>query len=459
MKKKKESRPVAARLRYFVYDVCVHAFLVLLLPYFVYRMLISGKYRRGLKERFGFISAEKLRALSAKGAKRRVVWFHAVSVGETRAAMPLVKLYKEKHPGVKVVFSTVTPTGQDEAARAALAGGPDLIAALVYFPLDLGWVVERVLGLVKPDALVIVEKEYWPNVITRSRLRGVPVAIVNGTMSERSFTNYRRARFIFDEVFGSLSLFSARTDRDREKALALGVAPERAVTAGNLKFDAGSANAAVKAIGKEIGIDPSDAVIVAGSTHAGEEEAILDAYARLRSEFKNLKIVIAPRHPERFNDVAELLKKKGVAFSRRSAGKALKSDAVLLDTMGELRAAYASASVAFVGGTLAPIGGHNLFEPAAFSKPVVFGPHVESCAEMARLITASHAGIMVNDGAGLEEAFRRLLLDDALRMEMGESGRRELERNFGAAQRTIEFLDGALSATGMRNAKKDRQTN
>ncbi len=424
-------------MKYRLYDILLHVALVLALPFFIIKMLTVKKYREGLPERFGFIGLDKLKAL--KGAP--VVWFHAISVGETKAAIPVLRLFKESHPDTKVVFSTVTMTGN----RCALKECAGLVDALIYFPLDLSWVVNRTIRLIKPQALIVVEKEIWPNMILSLARRNVPVIIINGTLSERSFKRFMRFGFLFRDVFSSISYFAARTGEDCERAIKAGVDSMRAGNVGNIKYDMAppdSTPARGARLLSSMALSPEDIVFVAGSTHKGEEEMILSAYSALR--FKRLKLVLAPRHPERFNEVEALIRKTGIAFSRRSNITA-DAEIILLDTVGELMDVYSIAFVAFVGGSLVKdVGGHNLLEPALHAKPVIYGKHLTTYLGMAELLEANGGGIRVSDQASLEAAIAGLLSDGALRARMGEAAKKAVEANRGAAKRTVNIIDGLL---------------
>ncbi|MEE9614639.1 MAG: 3-deoxy-D-manno-octulosonic acid transferase [Thermodesulfobacteriota bacterium] len=431
------------------YDIVLHLAFILLIPYFIFRSISLGKYRSGTAERFGFIAPERLEALAGGGG--RVVWFHAVSVGETKAVLPLVRLLKERHPELKVVFSTVTPTGNSVAEKE----GEGLIDSLLYFPVDFSWVVRSVVRRINPAAFVVVEKEVWPNFVRALKERAVPIVVVNGTVSERSFRGYRRFHFLFKDAFASISRFCARTDEDGRRALELGVPPERMVVAGNIKFDMeakglGPADAAE--LKSSLGLRPDDRVVVAGSTHAGEEEIVLRAFKELREEFQGLKLVLAPRHPERFDEVESIVRGTGLAFSRRSAGGGERAgsgrpDVIILDTMGELGRVYGISTVAFVGGTLVEIGGHNLLEPALFGKPVVYGPHVNVYLQMAEMLERAGgvgASKRVSDGEGLKEALREILKDGALREKMGKAAAEAVEANRGATEKVFHIIEGFL---------------
>lgn len=430
-------------MKYRLYDILLHVALVLSLPFFIIKMLTVKKYREGLSERFGFIGHDKLRRL--KGSP--VVWFHAISVGETKAALPVLRLFKETHPDMKVVFSTVTMTGN----RCAIKECAGLADVVIYFPLDLSWTVRRAINRINPRMLIVVEKEIWPNMILSLSKRAVSVIIVNGTISERSFKRFMRFGFLFREVFSAISYFAARTEEDCERAIKAGVARERAGSVGNIKFDIAQPDSSPERRARllsSMALSSDDTVIVAGSTHKGEEEMILSAYAALRRRFKTLKLVLAPRHPERFDDVEALIRKTGIAFGRRSNithGIMTGAEIILLDTVGELMNVYSIASIAFVGGSLVRgIGGHNLLEPALHAKPVIYGGHLTTYLGMAELLEANRGGARVEDEASLEAAIERLLSDSALRSRMGEAAKKAVEANRGAARRTMSIIDGLL---------------
>ncbi|MFQ5735639.1 MAG: 3-deoxy-D-manno-octulosonic acid transferase [Thermodesulfobacteriota bacterium] len=432
-------------MAYTLYDILLHLFTAALVPYFLFKMVSASKYREGIPERFGFIRAGKLKGL--KGG--RVVWVHAVSVGETKAVMPILRRLKKKRPEVKVVFSTVTKTGQATAAE----DGRGLIDALIYFPLDLSWAVRRVVRAVGPAAFVVVEKEVWPNCIMTLRKRGVPVIVVNGTISDRSFRRFKKLGFFFRDVFGAVSFFGARTESDRRKAMGVGVRPECAVTTGNIKFDLTPPSTdpgRIEGLKKSLGLKDGSTVIVAGSTHAGEEEAVLKAFVDLRDAFSGLKLVIAPRHPERFSEVETLIRKTGLAYLRRTkvkdgGGKGGGApDVLLLDTVGELMMVYSFSTIAVVGGSIVPgIGGHNLLEPAYYGKPVVYGAHLTTYREMADMLEEAGGGVRVGDG-GLYCALKKLLDDRELREQTGERARGVVESNRGAADRSVEVIERYL---------------
>jgi len=425
-------------MAYFLYNVILHLSALLLLPYFLIKMITARKYREGIPERFGFVDKAKFKNL--KGAP--AVWVHAVSVGETKAVLPVIRILKRMRPDVKIVFSTVTATGNRTAAKE----GKGLIDALIYFPLDLSWAVRRVATMVRPSIFMVVEKEIWPNAFRTMHGMGAPVIIVNGTMSDRSARRYASLSFLFRDVFSKVALFLARTDEDLRKALSAGVSADRAEVSGNIKFDLAPNlmdGQFVAKLKEAIGVAPGTKVITAGSTHPGEEEVVLGAFRELRGEFDGLKLVIAPRHPERFAEVEGILKKSGLEFARRSKGA--RADVVLLDSIGELMTVYSFSDIAVVGGSLVPgIGGHNLLEPAYFGKPVVYGPHLTTYMGMAELLEREGGGIRAAGEKELAGALRSLLSDELRMKRTGANARKVVEENRGAAERTAAAAERFL---------------
>ena len=425
-------------MAYFLYNLILHISALLLLPYFILKMLFARKYREGIPERFGFLNKRKLRNLR----KGKVVWVHAVSVGETKAVLPVLRALKRGRPDVRILFSTVTATGNRTAAQE----GKGLIDALIYFPLDLPWSIGRVAALVRPALFITVEKEIWPNAFRTMRKLGAPVVVANGTISERSAGRFRAFSFLFKKVFGDVSLFLARTAEDMEKAVAVGVPAENVELTGNLKFDLSPSimdRQFVKNLKEVLGVRAGESLIVAGSTHPGEEEIVLSSYRALSGRMKGLRLIIAPRHPERFNDVESVIRKTGIPYARRSRGGG--AQIILLDSIGELMTVYSLSDISIVGGSLLPgVGGHNLLEPAYFGKPVIYGAHLTTYLGMAELLEKKGGGIRVRDEVELTEALQSLLSNEVLKKRTGALARGVVEENRGAAQRTTEAIEGLL---------------
>jgi len=385
---------------------------------------------RWLKERLGFVPE---RPHHGKTGGRPLIWIHAVSVGEAVAARPLIERLRK---GADIVVSTVTDTGR-KVVR-------DFISAeegCVYVPLDIPFAIRKAAGRIRPDILVIMETELWPNLIRVVRSKGIPVLIANGRISDASFSGYRRIGFFVRDMLRMVDRFCMQTERDAERITALGAPEKRVQVTGNLKFDI-TPPADVPAWCKGL----CRPVIVAGSTHEGEEEIILNAFNSIKGDFPEATLIVAPRHPERFSEVERLLSGKGSAFVRRSRGSVRGRDVILLDTIGELASVYGCADICIIGGSLVPKGGHNLFEPASWAKPVVCGPYMENFP-LAREF--------LNDGAAAEAGVDNVdkvlkdILSDAVRArEMGRRAKELYFKNAGAVLKTLEVINRLLQISG-----------
>jgi 3-deoxy-D-manno-octulosonic-acid transferase len=371
---------------------------------------------------------------------------HAVSVGEVQAAAALVAALRDRYPETPVLVTTFTPTG---AARArALFHGT---AEVCFLPFDLPGSVRRFLGRARPRLAVIMETELWPNLYRQCRLRRIPLVIASARLSRRSTDRYRRLGALFKETVAGGVVVAAQGEGDAERFRALGAAAERTHVTGNLKFDL-TLPADIGERGKALREQyaPSGAIWVAGSTHAGvEEEAVLEAHRHVAAAHPGALLVLAPRHPHRFGEVAAWLERQRVAFTRHSqsssAGAADEGpNVLLLDTLGELLYFYAAADVAFVGGSLAPIGGHNLLEPAALGLPVLTGPNNANGEDVARLLLDCGAAQIVRNGAHLGARVAELLGDRPRRVEMGNRGRAAVDRNRGALQKLMGLISSLL---------------
>lgn len=416
---------------YTVYSLGLSVALGLQLPRVLVQASAHGKYRAGMGERLG---RYRLPGLGAAP-----VWLHAVSVGEVVAAAPLARALRAERPAWPLLVSTVTDTGRAMARERI----PEA-AATVFFPLDFAFAVRRVLATVAPRAVLLAETEIWPNFLRACRMRRVPVAVVNGRISLRSFRRYRLVRGPLGRVLSDIACFGMQTAGDAERIVSLGAPPDRVHVTGNLKFDAlaGEGGAAhFGAVRRDLGLDEGRPVLVAGSTHRGEEAAVLEAFAALRRERPGLALVLAPRHPERCGEVEGVLRERGLAFRRRSLGPApAGTDVILVDTVGELGRLYAAADAAFVGGSLAPVGGHNILEPAAAGAPIVVGPHLENFAEIADAFREGEAMVSVEDAGGLPAALARLFADPARARALATRARAVLAAHRGATSRTLDLL-------------------
>jgi 3-deoxy-D-manno-octulosonic-acid transferase len=392
-------------------------------------------YRTHLGERFGL--GRRLAMPS--------IWLHAVSVGEVSAAAALVRALHARHPDVPLVLTTATPTGR---AQAATLFGADV--EVRFLPYDTAGSVRRFLARIRPLVAIIMETELWPNLLHECGRRGVPVVFASARLAARSVPRYRRFGTLFSAGLRN-AWVAAQSGADADRFIALGADPARTRVVGNLKFDM-RLGEAVAENGRELrrrylGARP---VWTAGSTHEGEEELVLGAHAVLERAVRGALLVLVPRHPQRFAGVAALLERRGLVFDRRGRSETVRPEAqvLLLDTMGELTAFYAASDVAFVGGSLVPVGGHNLLEPAALGVPVITGTHTQNGPEIARLLIEAGGALEVADGVALAAAAGRLLADPALRERMGESARSFVEAHRGSLARLLALIEPLLAAEG-----------
>lgn len=429
-----------------VYTAVLTAGLFVMAPVFLYKALRHRKYLGSLNERFGNVGV--------RPSDRPTMWIHAVSVGEVIAAEPFVRAAVAGLPSWRVVVSTTTATGQ-QVARERF---PEL--DVFYFPLDLPGPVARAFARVRPSALCLVETEIWPNVLAACRRRGAPVAVVNGRLSDRSFRGYHRVRVLLRGVLSNVSLFLMQSKPDAERMKALGADPARVTVSGNVKYDVDREDIERRIAPRRAGLErafglPDDRpLIVAGSTAPGEERILLDALSLLRRRpgCQATRLMIAPRHPERFEEVSAVVAAAGFACARRTSSEggesARTADVLLLDTIGELAAAYADASLVFVGGSLVPRGGHNILEPALYARPIVVGPHTQNFRQVVGDFLEARAVVQLPedrcDADGVASAFADLLLNAHESVRMGERALAVLESNRGATQRTFEAVRGML---------------
>ena len=366
-------------------------------------------------------------------------WIHAVSVGEAIAAAPLVEGLRRTWPALPLVVSTVTETGA-RVVRDRFAG----LARHRYFPLDFPGAARRVIASIQPAFFVCMETELWPNVLRGLAARGVPSMIANGRLSDRSFRRYRLVRGAMRRVLGDVTVFAMQSDEDARRVIALGALPERVVVTGNLKHDplpdpAGAADLWHRLLGLAAG----QPVWIAGSTHRGEDEAVLEAHRRARVVRPDLVLVLAPRHPERVGEVMKLVAGQGLAGVRRSelpGGRGGAAPIIVLDTVGELAQLYSIADVVFVGGSLMAFGGHNMLEPALRGKPVLFGPHTFNFREAAAMLLTAGGAAVVHDAGELATELQHLLADAELRGRRGAAAREAAASRHGAARTTLDLV-------------------
>ncbi|HVO61577.1 MAG TPA: 3-deoxy-D-manno-octulosonic acid transferase [Terriglobales bacterium] len=417
---------------YFVYTVLLALALFLSLPYWLFRMIRDHKYRAGLGERFGKVP----RRLTDPRA-RQGIWIHAVSVGEILAVTRLIGELKKSYPEHRVYISTTTDTGQKLARQRF--GEEDVF----YFPLDFPFAIRPYLKSLRPDLLVIVETEFWPNVLRLTSQHGARIAIVNARISDRSRRGYSFIGWITARVLSNVSVFLAQTDVDRQRLIEIGAPADRVQVSGNLKFDVAASEppAIVASLRASFANTKAGPVIVAGSTMEGEEPLLLRAFEIVRGTHPRAVMILAPRHPQRFQTVVDLITFLGLPVLRRSlwSGEELAGTVLVLDTIGELAAVYALADLAFVGGSLVEYGGHNILEPAQYGVATLIGPHYENFRDMVNLFRATDA-VRVVGPAELPLAFVELVSNRAEREALGKRGLATLHTQRGATQRTMQAL-------------------
>jgi 3-deoxy-D-manno-octulosonic-acid transferase len=383
---------------------------------------------RGFSQRFGL----------GRTLETESIWVHAVSVGEVQAAAPLVQALLERFPTVPLVLTTVTPTGRARA-QALFKRGVDVR----YVPVDLPGSVRRFFRRVRPKLAVILETEIWPNLYNRCGRLNVPLVMASARISPRSVNRYRRLVGLFRDALSNGIFIAAQSEEDAERFRSIGASPQRTHVIGNIKFDFGYPPDIAER-GRELRrmLGAHRPVWVAGSTHAIEEDVLLDAHALIRQRYPEALLVLVPRHPPRFGDVAAALKERGIPFVTRTAGAppAMQTQVFLLDTLGELPPFYAAGDVAFVGGSLVPIGGHNLLEPAALGEPIVAGPHNFNSADISKLLVERGAVKIVRDASELSIVVGDLLADETARARMGAAGRKAVDENRGAVSRLMAFI-------------------
>jgi 3-deoxy-D-manno-octulosonic-acid transferase len=423
---------------YILYSLLLTVGFLLGLPWFLWKSRSTGKYLQTFRERMGRLPVY----LNVDGD--RSVWIHAVSVGEVLAARPLVPALRERLPRHRIFLSTTTMTG-NAVAKKSVRG----VDGLLYAPFDFPHPVCRALEVLNPSLLVLVETELWPNLVHQAWRRGARIALVNGRISPRSFPRYQRVRRFVGAVLSEIDLFLMQGEAHADRIRALGAAHGRVQVTGNLKFDAVEPSRMPERLARLLqgGAAPRP-LWVAGSTVSGEEELVLSAFHRVRERVPQARLLVAPRHPERFTAVPALVEAAGFRCLRRSAldpAAWRDGEVLLLDTLGELAQVYALASVVFVGGSLVPSGGHNILEPAVAGRAVVVGPHMENFQEIADQFRSESAMVQVASPDELAREVADLLLDEGRRRELGERARDLVGRNRGAVSQTADALSSLLA--------------
>jgi 3-deoxy-D-manno-octulosonic-acid transferase len=436
--------------RFIAYNVVLVILSPLLLLFLVWRLLIKGKGRAGLWERLGFMPPA---AAELGHHNDPVVWFQACSVGETAAVDPIIRILREIEPMAHIVVSNTTQAGHEAALSRRLE-----VDALVYFPFDIPPCISHALNQVKPDLLVMVETELWPNIAAMARARGIRTAVINGRISNRAYPRDMAIRPLLSWTLNQFDAVLVQSDLNAERFRNLGAPDERVEVLGNSKFDEQMPQvsaAEADMLRMELGLAPDAPVLVAGSTREGEEEKVLDAFDILRHEHRDLQLVIAPRHIERGDAIERLILERGYAVARRSRQVAGQERAgqqaptsqvrvVLLDTIGELTRVYALSTIVFVGGSLVPWGGHNILQPIALGKPTLMGPWMHNQQDMVDIALAEGAAITVHNPQELADVAARLVYSEAEREMLAARGQSMMSHHGGASRRYAERLSRLL---------------
>jgi 3-deoxy-D-manno-octulosonic-acid transferase len=427
---------------YWLYNLLLTLSLILFLPLLPFFALLGGRFRKGFLQRIGFYPRQAWEPLRGS----RPIWIHAVSVGEVLSARNLAGRLKQRFPERKILLSTFTPTGREIARQAVQA-----VDGVVYLPLDHPWIVRRALRRFEPSILIFLETEIWPNLLRIAYRSGIPTVLLSGRISPRAFYRYSIFRPFFSKVVRQFAAAGMQSEGDVVRMVGLGADAERVRITGSLKhapWEDGAANGDENLkTGLKLGSEKAAPILVVGSTHRGEEEVLLDVFLFLKSSFPALKMVLAPRHPQRFDEVERLLKRSGVRFQKKSEMNGVEEglpDVLFLDTLGELQAMYAFASVAFVGGSLIDAGGHNLVEPARFRKPILFGPYMTNFAGMALEMKRRGGAIEVKGREDLIREISTILNQPARAESMGDIAYAVVEEDHGVVERSLELVDRYL---------------
>ncbi len=415
-----------------IFNKCCALITTLLFPFFVLflmvRLIKKPEYRPKLRERFG-----RYPNFTMAPNKKRF-WVHAVSVGEILSAGTLIHQLQERYPDIQIVVSTTTPAGRAVAEQRLPA-----VQCMIYFPFDFPWIVRRAVSAIAPQAFFCFETELWPNMLGALAQQHTSVFLVNGRLSEQSTKRYNRARFFFRSVLKNINLFLMQTPEDAKRILQIGAPPERVFCTGNIKYD--QAVASIAAMKRpDLGI-AKEALFIAGSLHAGEAEIICEVYRRLRVEHPALVLLMAPRHLDLLEQIERICRREEWQFIRKTHITGLHHcPVILLDTFGELGPCYALADVVFVGGSLVPAGGHNILEPAVFSKPVFFGPHMNNFRDIAEALKRAGGGIEVSGEDEMIPKISMLLRDPAARQICGQQAREVVLTHQGATERNLDHI-------------------
>ena len=420
---------------YSLYTTLLTLGLVLSSPYFALKILATHRYRRGLSQRLGI----SYKSVGESVGNEQPLWIHAASVGEVLGSLPIIEGIRQTNPNLPILLSTMTATGNDIAKKRA----PDT-KAITFFPLDHPWTVRKAISLVNPRAFLMAETEIWPNFLMELGRRKIHVLLFNGRISSRSLQWYKRFRFFLNSPLAAISAFCMQSSLDAQRIIEIGANPERVIVTGNIKFDQSPPKITPgekETLRETLSLQADQPILIAGSTHRGEEQFMLKVYRQLSPDYPDLVLILAPRHLERMREVEILLKREKIAWKRRSqlrpGGNRGEVKVILLDTLGELAKLYSIGTLIFVGGSLVRVGGHNILEPLFFKKPVLFGPFMDHFREISDEVIRRGAGIRVRESGEMVLHIKTLLENASLRSDMGKCGFEIIRDNRGATEKTL----------------------
>lgn len=424
-----------------LFDTAMFFFGIFSLPHFWMKSKQAADRKKFFCERLG-------RLEYARPSGKRLIWIHAVSVGEVAAVKKFVEGIRANFPGTEVLVSTVTPTGQAMAESFRPFG-----CKLIYFPFDISFIVRHVLCRINPDLILLAETEIWPNFILQAKALGIPAGIINGRISAKSLSGYRKAAFLIRPVFESLEFLLVQTEEDKERYCQLGVDSSKVHVLGNMKFDQTEISEEDSSIKIKLGYDKEDQVLIAGSTHSGEEKLVFEAVKVLRREFPNLKVLIAPRHPERAVEVAEEARKTGFQpkFYSSADGTISDNQALIIDQIGVLKKIYPASDLVVMGGSFIPHGGQNPIEPSACARPVLSGPYISNFHAVYDVFVSAGSALIITEGQ-LVQKTREILSDDLKRKEMGHQGLQVVLKQRGATERHLNWIKNLITQEDLMHA-------
>jgi 3-deoxy-D-manno-octulosonic-acid transferase len=422
---------------YLLYNTLLTLLFILSSPFFFIRSLFQNRFRKALIQRMGFWGNPSLRS---------PIWAHAASVGEVLCSIPLLKRIKKDFPDREIFLTTMTSTGNEMARTQLPEANP-----IFFCPLDHPFILRRVIKKIQPSLLLIAETELWPNLLRVCGRKGIPIILFNGRISEKSFRGYLFFRFLFKECLKYVSLFLMQTNEDQDRIIQIGAPSEKTRVVGNLKFDQAFPTFTQEAkatLAQSLRLQGGETILIAGSTHTGEEESLIDLSKELRKIDSRLIFILAPRHLNRLEEVERILTRESVSWVRRTLlardqdhpGPKGQPEVILLDTLGELMSLYSLGTLVFVGGSLVPVGGHNPLEPLFFKKCVLFGPYMFHFSEISRRLIDERGAIQVDGIEDLATRMKRLLKDERTRRDIGERGYQFLQRHRGATERMFERI-------------------